>query len=685
MNLQPGANNGIPGINLLDPSISTQGLSYNSAYNNMNYVIADIEWHHFCTTMTSTGVLAFYMDGVDTNFRLDYKLYPSLGQMANCLIGSSNTSSNNTSYGTIDCNMNQFLIFNRVIDLSEIYALANYPSYVQISSAASNVQNYTDSYVAPKSLLNTQVVTVNASYTSLFLKPTTTYTLKSQLGTSYGSTTFNGAVFDLSFALTYQGQMYACAVATDNSGNIYSAITGYSSYPYIYKYSATGTYISGASIPTLYSARVMTFDSSRNLIYLAGENGSNYYFYVLNVSTFVATTLSVGTTNAIYGIAVSPINGNVYVSMNNFSTNTGLIGTIDTTTGTITTIFSITTLNTGLTMLGGADSYWGATFDSSGNFYTSRGSIYIYKFDPSFNSVSLIYGFSFTFLACDTTTNNIYTVSRYQGNGANIYKITPDGKFSLFATPTTTDLLFGIHYNKTTRKLFVTGNRGIYRYDLNPGDSSTVSYSFSSSSLAFGTNVLQLYDPSNVAFGTPVLINVVCFREGTLIKCLDESLTREVYVKVEHLTKNHFVRTRASGHKRIEAIGYSSIYNPNAETVLDNRLFCYTAGPEMPELFQDLYITGNHCALLEQMPTELKSSVEKHMGEIYQTEDFYRLPACMDPRAKPFTTPGDYKIWHFALENDDVYSNYGVYANGLLVESSSIRYMTELSKMTLID
>jgi len=38
-----------------------------------------------------------------------------------------------------------------------------------------------------------------------------------------------------------------------------------------------------------------------------------------------------------------------------------------------------------------------------------------------------------------------------------------------------------------------------------------------------------------------------------------------------------------------------------------------------------------------------------------------------------------------ALENDDYYMNYGIYANGLLVESCSKRYLKEESNMELIN
>jgi hypothetical protein len=42
-------------------------------------------------------------------------------------------------------------------------------------------------------------------------------------------------------------------------------------------------------------------------------------------------------------------------------------------------------------------------------------------------------------------------------------------------------------------------------------------------------------------------------------------------------------------------------------------------------------------------------------------------------------------IYHIALENEDYYMNYGIYANGLLVETCSKRYLSELSDMVMIE
>jgi hypothetical protein len=102
-------------------------------------------------------------------------------------------------------------------------------------------------------------------------------------------------------------------------------------------------------------------------------------------------------------------------------------------------------------------------------------------------------------------------------------------------------------------------------------------------------------------------------------------------------------------------------------------------------MVEDLVITGCHSILVD----DFKNGVEKEktrrlLGDIYVTDKKYRLPACVDERAVVYEKPGNYMIYHLALENEDYYMNYGIYANGLLVESCSIDYLKNLSAMDLI-
>jgi hypothetical protein len=131
-------------------------------------------------------------------------------------------------------------------------------------------------------------------------------------------------------------------------------------------------------------------------------------------------------------------------------------------------------------------------------------------------------------------------------------------------------------------------------------------------------------------------------------------------------------------------IGKSPIQNPGTAERTHNRLYkCSTA--KYPELTEDLFITGCHSILVDVLTDKQWEETIQQRGGIYVTSKKYRLMAAIDERAEPWESAGTYTIWHISLENDDYYTNYGVYANGLLVETCSRRYLKELSGMTIVE
>jgi len=174
---------------------------------------------------------------------------------------------------------------------------------------------------------------------------------------------------------------------------------------------------------------------------------------------------------------------------------------------------------------------------------------------------------------------------------------------------------------------------------------------------------------------------IICFKEDSKILCLINN--SETYVNVQDITKGTLVKTRLNGYLPVSNIGHSKIYNPGHDIPSKNRL--YKLSPEQyPELIEDLIITGCHSILVDELTDEQREKSIQYTGDIYITENKYRLIACLDNRATPYQDEGIHKIWHFSLENNDYYMNYGVYANGLLVESTSNRMMIELSGMELL-
>ena len=172
---------------------------------------------------------------------------------------------------------------------------------------------------------------------------------------------------------------------------------------------------------------------------------------------------------------------------------------------------------------------------------------------------------------------------------------------------------------------------------------------------------------------------IPCFKEGTLI------LTDRGYIPVQELHKGDLVKTFKNGFLPIDMIGVREIYHKCLDERVKDQLYRLSKD-KYKDLTEDLILTGCHAILVDCYRT--KAQREKTIeinGDTYVTDNKYRLPACADEKAEIYETPGLYNIYHLALENDDYYMNYGIYANGLLVESSSKRYMKELSGMALIE
>jgi hypothetical protein len=170
--------------------------------------------------------------------------------------------------------------------------------------------------------------------------------------------------------------------------------------------------------------------------------------------------------------------------------------------------------------------------------------------------------------------------------------------------------------------------------------------------------------------------NVVCFKEGAQI------LTVDGYKKVEELRKGDLIQTVEHGFVPIDMIGKKQIHHgASANRIKDQLYLCNHA-----EVFDELVLTGCHSILVEDFfsDEQREKTMEYNNGRVFITDNHYRLPAFLDDRSVVYEPAGTYTIYHFALENADYYMNYGVYANGLLVETCSKRYLREYAGMTLL-
>jgi surface protein len=197
----------------------------------------------------------------------------------------------------------------------------------------------------------------------------------------------------------------------------------------------------------------------------------------------------------------------------------------------------------------------------------------------------------------------------------------------------------------------------------------------------YNYSTLLLIDNSVNSIVDILYINTIfpCFKEGTKI------LTNNGYIPIEDLRNGDMVKTHIHGYKPIHMIGKRVIYNHARYEREKHQLYKCTSD-RFPEVFEDLVITGCHCILVPDFtgPEQRAKSLQVN-GDIFITDDKYRLPACVDDRTLVYEEVGPTLIYHVALENDNYFHNYGVYANGLLVETCSKRYLKELSHMDIVN
>jgi hypothetical protein len=190
-------------------------------------------------------------------------------------------------------------------------------------------------------------------------------------------------------------------------------------------------------------------------------------------------------------------------------------------------------------------------------------------------------------------------------------------------------------------------------------------------------NSIRRLPSSNVYLNSPN-VDSICFKKDSQI------LTDKGYVPIQNLRKGDLIKTFLNGYVPIHMIGKRDMYHVAAKNRINDQLYVCTSDA-YPEVFEPLVLTGCHSILVDEYPSyEEREHTIKVNGNTYITEDQYRLPVCADKRSKIYDKRGIHTIYHMSLEHNDYFMNYGIYANGLLVETCSKRFLKELSNMEIL-
>ena len=165
-----------------------------------------------------------------------------------------------------------------------------------------------------------------------------------------------------------------------------------------------------------------------------------------------------------------------------------------------------------------------------------------------------------------------------------------------------------------------------------------------------------------------LLLDPICFVKGTKILCfLDET---EVYIPIEELTTDHYVKTYDHGYKKILYIKHFSIINttrrPMTKKEKINKIY-KLAKEDYEELFEDLYVNGGHSILVDTLTEEENRITLKLFKEYKKIGDKIRLLSYINQKAIPINNDLRYEMFHISTGEEE-----GIYANGILTESYNL-------------
>lgn len=670
--------NGAMQIGFYSPSIGTQG-NY-----SLNYTIPNTLWHHYAIIISSTGAVSFYVDGSGIS-GINHTVYPYRSALANCFIAKSS----NTSDGYITCHLNSFLLFNRVITYTELLYLINSPKQIRCSSLATNILTPNNTYSTdPEKFAYGQYIGFKLSCSSPKFITNTRYSLKSGL-TVLSTVNYNGTVVGSNYTLA----TYSSVI--DNSGILWVHSTmNYGNTEGLFRVDRNrldgfgnntpilNQYLFPSFIPNKDNPRTLYYNNRIYVVSSSGYSNSRFgYFVVFDILTLTYVRWQA---NNYYNDMAIGSDGFGYATSSHWAgstqyTNQWSVDRINLQTYETTRLIP----GTSTIFEGIVDNYGGLTsivFDSSDNFYVLTRGGYLTKWTTAgtriLAPVQLMRPISGALrsgvMEYNKNTNTLYICS---------YDSTLNGIFTVNLSTYATKLI--ISSNGDFRGLFIDYNeRKLYYNGLSRLDLDEVpTLNFNVSPTTIDNFSLQVTDDKGLdtEFNIVIQGDYPCFLEGSKILRLNVEYDEEEYIPIEKLKKGDLIKTATCGYKAIAFIGRKKLKDPTNDPVKKNRLYTFKANG-----FSPLSLTGEHCTLHKNLTDDKRREVRKYMGDDFITEEFYRVPACLDDRAEPYTGKGPATIWHFALEHNNLYNNYAVYANGILVETCSIDYLLKHSNMELI-
>ena len=227
------------------------------------------------------------------------------------------------------------------------------------------------------------------------------------------------------------------------------------------------------------------------------------------------------------------------------------------------------------------------------------------------------------------------------------------------------------------------------------GTNDSTTFTFRNVYLIAGLNVLYIYNlttssmsPTFNENAIQIEVSSICFKEGTYILCYNKG-NNDKYIPIEQLNESVYVKTNKHGYKKVKYLIKTKMINSSKKTI--NKLYVMKMR-EKNGLIEDLYVTGSHALLKDELSEKEEKQMDKLLSIFKDVnydkmiDDKHKVLACFDKRFEEYNEEGYYNIYHIVLEDDKgVYKNYGIYANGILAESTMEDTLSKMNHYDLIN
>jgi len=162
---------------------------------------------------------------------------------------------------------------------------------------------------------------------------------------------------------------------------------------------------------------------------------------------------------------------------------------------------------------------------------------------------------------------------------------------------------------------------------------------------------------------TPV-DNPICFNKDTKILCLQNDI--ETYIKIQDILEGTLVKTYKHDYKKVKKI-HKGILRNNPKKPFS----CMYKMKKTYNMIDDLIVTGRHSILVDKLSNINYKDIIRFKGNPkIKIDDKYLILACVSDKFEQIKDNKLYEYYHLSLESDIKNKRYGIYANGVLTETT---------------